>query len=67
MNYALFFKGPKGDGRNARTDPTDRRLGYPTMESIRQLQPDFFVGAGDNVYYDHPAKTASPAQPAGCR
>lgn len=64
MNYAFFFTGPKGDGRNARTDATDRRLGYPTMESIRKLQPDFFVGAGDNVYYDHPAKTAAATLPA---
>lgn len=63
MNYAFFFHGPKGDGRNARTDATDRRLGYPAMESIRRLLPDFFVGAGDNVYYDHPAKTAAKTLP----
>jgi len=35
------------------------KLGYPAMESIRKLQPDFFVGAGDNVYYDHPVNTAA--------
>ncbi len=57
MNYAFFFNGPKGDGRKARADAKDRELGYPAMESIRRLQPDFFIGAGDNVYYDHPAKT----------
>ncbi len=59
MNHAFFFNGPKGDGNKARADATDRQLGYPAMESIRKLQPDFFVGAGDNVYYDHPAKTAA--------
>jgi len=63
MNYAFFFHGPKGDGRNARADATDRRLGYPAMQNIRRLQPDFFVGAGDNVYYDHPAKTAAKTLP----
>jgi len=63
MNYAFFFDGPKGDGRNARADPTDRRLGYPAMDSIRRLEPDLFVGAGDNVYYDHPAKTAAKTLP----
>lgn len=63
MNYAFFFNGPKGDGRGARADAEDRRLGYPAMESIRHLQPDFFVGAGDNVYYDHPAKTAAKSLP----
>jgi alkaline phosphatase/alkaline phosphatase D len=63
MNYAFFFNGPKDDGRKARTDATDRQLGYPAMESIRKLQPDFFVGAGDNVYYDHPAKTAAQTRP----
>lgn len=63
MNYAFFFHGPKGDGRGARADATDRRLGYPAMASIRRLRPDFFVGAGDNVYYDHPAKTAARTLP----
>lgn len=61
MNYAFFFDGPKGDGRNARSSAKDRRLGYPSMESIAMLQPDLFIGAGDNVYYDHPAKTAAKA------
>ncbi len=59
MNYAFFFQGPKGDGKNARADATDRQRGYPAMESIRKLEPDFFVGAGDNVYYDHPARSAA--------
>jgi alkaline phosphatase/alkaline phosphatase D len=63
MNYAFFFDGPKGDGKGARANPDDRRLGYPSMETIQRLQPDFFVGAGDNVYYDHPAKTAAKTLP----
>ncbi len=61
-NYAFFFNGPKGDGRNARADEKDRKLGYPSMESILKLDPDFYIGAGDNVYYDHPARTAARTQ-----
>ena len=63
MNYAFYFDGPKGGGQNARTDARDRQLGYPAMEAILNLRPDFFVGAGDNVYYDHPAKTAAQTLP----
>ncbi|CAN5921081.1 alkaline phosphatase D family protein [soil metagenome] len=32
----------------------DKYLGFPGFESIARLQPDFFIGNGDNVYYDHP-------------
>lgn len=63
MNYAFYFDGSKGDGKKARENEQDRQLGYPSMESILKLQPDFFVGAGDNVYYDHPAKTAAKTLP----
>ncbi|MCX7824770.1 MAG: alkaline phosphatase D family protein [Verrucomicrobiae bacterium] len=53
MNYAFFHRGPNDTGEGAAPE-ADRKLGYPAMEAIRKLQPDFFVGAGDNVYYDHP-------------
>jgi len=33
----------------------DKHLGYPTLDTIRRLEPDFFVGTGDNIYYDTPA------------
>ena len=33
---------------------TDKHLGYPALASILKLKPDFFVGTGDNVYYDTP-------------
>lgn len=64
MNYAKFH----GDNRIDRkihlahnntelpapyTGP-DKKLGYPALASILQLEPDFFVGTGDNVYYDTP-------------
>jgi len=58
MNYSFFHRGPKGTGEGA-APAADRELGYPAMEAIRRLQPDFFVGVGDNVYYDHPARTAA--------
>ncbi|MCA9187676.1 MAG: sulfatase-like hydrolase/transferase [Pirellulaceae bacterium] len=34
----------------------DRHLGYPALDTIARLGPDFFVGTGDNVYYDSPTK-----------
>ncbi|MEO2032078.1 MAG: sulfatase-like hydrolase/transferase, partial [Planctomycetaceae bacterium] len=33
----------------------DKHLGYPSLDAIRRLQPNFFVGTGDNIYYDTPA------------
>ncbi len=64
MNYAKFH----GDGRIDRKqhlvenntelpkpyEGADKELGYPALESILKLEPDFFVGTGDNVYYDTP-------------
>ena len=53
MNYSFFYY----TGAYGRTKPysgPDKHLGYPALESIRKLKPDFFIGTGDNVYYDHP-------------
>ena len=64
MNYAKFH----GDNRIDRKihlahnntelpspyNGPDKKLGYPALESILRLKPDFFVGTGDNVYYDTP-------------
>lgn len=64
MNYAKFH----GDERIDRAqhlvenntdlpkpyDGPDKHLGYPALASILKLTPDFFVGTGDNVYYDTP-------------
>lgn len=38
----------------------DRYLGYPTLDVIGNMAPDFFVATGDNVYYDEPVD--KPAQ-----
>ncbi len=32
----------------------DKHLGYPGLEAILKIKPDFLVGAGDTVYYDTP-------------
>jgi alkaline phosphatase D len=64
MNYAKFH----GDNRIDReihllqnatelADPytgPDKHLGYPGLETILKMKPDFFVGTGDNIYYDTP-------------
>lgn len=64
MNYAKFH----GDDRIDRErhlfqnntelpppyDGPDKPLGYPALKTILELRPDFFVGTGDNVYYDTP-------------
>jgi alkaline phosphatase/alkaline phosphatase D len=63
MNYSSFYDGHGGESGKARQNPKDRLLGYPSMESIRRLRPDFFVGAGDNVYYDQPTQTAAKTLP----
>jgi len=55
MNYAFFHFGRGGKAQTA-YQGDDKHLGYPALAAILKLKPDFFVGTGDNVYYDHPAK-----------
>ena len=43
MNYFVFHLFP---------GPPHKPLGYPALETILRMKPDFFVGTGDNVYYD---------------
>ena len=59
MNYSRFHQGT--DSRPAYKGP-DKNLGYPALKTILDMQPDFFVGTGDNVYYDSPGKTAAKTQ-----
>jgi len=58
QNYAFFMNGENGKG--SRASDEDKRLGFPAFAAMLARKPDFFIGAGDIVYYDHPAKT--PAQ-----
>lgn len=59
MNYHKFHYGSKG--RPAYKGP-DKNLGYPALKTILDMQPDFFVATGDNVYYDYPRETAAQTQ-----
>jgi alkaline phosphatase D len=61
QNYAFFMNGTEGRGPAAAAE--DRRLGYPAYAAMLALKPDFFIGAGDIVYYDHPANTAAKTLP----
>ncbi len=59
MNYNKFMLGKQGkaSGPLTATDE-DKHLGYPSFDSMLKLRPDFFVGTGDIVYYDHPLRVA---------
>jgi len=62
MNYNKFMYGALGKASGPVTaTEEDKRLGYPAFASMSLLEPDFFVGTGDIVYYDHvlngPAQT----------
>ncbi len=73
MNYAKFH----GDNRidleqhllenNTKLPPPydgpDKHLGYPALESILKQGPHFFVGTGDNVYYDTPDNPRAQTTP----
>ena len=62
MNYMKFMFGAKGKAGPAITaTEEDKRLGFRVFSAMARLQPDFFVGTGDIVYYDNilhgPART----------
>ena len=64
MNYAKFHGDNRIDREQHRVENNrnlpepykgpDKHLGYPALETILKLEPDLFVGTGDNVYYDTP-------------
>jgi len=62
MNYSFFHEGRPGKPETAYRGP-DEHLGYPALETILSMEPDFFVGTGDNVYYDHPVETRARTIP----
>ena len=61
QNYAFFMYGKDGKGSDASAE--DKRLGYPAYAAMSSLKPDFFIGTGDIVYYDHPVSTAAKTMP----
>jgi len=54
MNYSFFHH--TGYAGTPPYKGKDKHLGYPALETIRKVKPDYFVGTGDNVYYDHPVE-----------
>jgi len=66
MNYAKFHGDDRIDRKQHLVENNtelprpyagpDKHQGYPALTSIWKLNPDFFVGTGDNVYYDTPDK-----------
>ena len=59
MNYNKFMHGKKGKAGGPLTaTEEDKHLGYPSFAAMLKLQPDFFVGTGDIVYYDNPMRVA---------
>lgn len=40
----------------------DKYEGFPGLETITGMKPDFFIGNGDNVYYDHPPSNKALTQ-----
>ena len=73
MNYAKFHGDNRIDGKihlehnNTALpkpyDGPDKHLGYPGLASILKVEPDFFVGTGDNVYYDTPKEPRAQTVP----
>lgn len=59
MNYIKFMHGRvgKASGPVTATDE-DKRLGFPAFATMARMQPEFFVGTGDIVYYDNPFRVA---------
>jgi len=61
MNYLAFTTGVSNGGGPVTASEEDKQLGYPSFVAMQKLNPDFFIGAGDVVYYsfplDAPAKT----------
>ena len=56
MNYHKFQNSKK-------ISDEQKKKGFPALEAIDNIHPDFFVGTGDNVYYDHPWDTAAKTLP----
>jgi len=63
MNYHSFMVGKSNGGGPVTATEEDKRLGYPSFAAMTALKPDFFIGTGDIVYYDHPAKPAAQTLP----
>ncbi len=61
MNYAFYHHGTTGIPPRPDADPA---VGYPALASMLKLAPDYFVGTGDNVYYDAPPAASARTEAA---
>ncbi|APZ95966.1 alkaline phosphatase D family protein [Fuerstiella marisgermanici] len=55
MNYMSFHYGKVKEGKRTGVgayEGDDKQEGFPALATIAKMKPDFFVGTGDNVYYD---------------
>jgi alkaline phosphatase D len=59
LNYAFFHEGTRNQPAY---QGADRMQGYPALEPIIRMQPDFVIIDGDAVYYDHPVATRAKTQ-----
>lgn len=60
LNYAFFQHGERGQGGYT---GDDKALGYPALDAITKIAPDFVIFDGDCVYYDHPVATRAKTLP----
>ncbi len=58
MNFNDFSSGNAG-GNIPKASPEELKSGFPAFHVISSFHPDFWIGNGDNVYYDK-----SPESPA---
>jgi len=63
MNYHSFISGKHNGGGPVTATDEDKILGYPVFAAMSALNPDFFIGTGDIVYYDYPADAAARTLP----
>ena len=55
MNYMSFYYGKVRNRKRTGVGAyrgEDKHLGFPALATMLKMKPDFFVGTGDNVYYD---------------
>ncbi len=55
MNYMSFHYGKVKKGKRTGVGAyrgENKHLGFPALATMLKKKPDFFVGTGDNVYYD---------------
>lgn len=63
MMYGYFHKT---DGKQKGPRP-DRIAGYPALKTMLDMDLDFFVGTGDNVYYDTRPRATFAKSPSELR